>query len=88
MLRLQTWLQFAFGKKFKNLGNTLEHATQTDGYSCGLIVANTIKHAILGTKLWSHRTSVVDRLEWFIRLANGELEVAPDIVNTNDVSIV
>ena len=66
---LQVWLKKAFGKKFKNQGNILPHAVQDDGYSCAIITANTIAHAMLGWPLWCPTTAVAERLTWFKRMA-------------------
>lgn len=66
---LQDWLKKAFGKKFKNQGNILPHAIQDDGFSCSIIIANTIAHAMLGRPLWCPATAVGERLTWFQRMA-------------------
>ncbi|KAF9481696.1 hypothetical protein BDN70DRAFT_991713 [Pholiota conissans] len=67
---LQLWIKSAFGKKFRSAGNTLEHAIQTDSYSCGVIAVNTIAHAIFNTPLWEQKKAVNSRLAWFIRFAS------------------
>ena len=66
---LQVWLKKAFGKKFKNQGNILPHAVQDDGYSCAIITANTIAHAMLGRPLWCPTTAVAEHLTWFKHMA-------------------
>lgn len=67
---LQTWLKTSFQKRFKNLGNCLEHAVQDDSYSCGILTANTIAHAILDHPLCDSVYTVEERLKWFIRFAS------------------
>jgi hypothetical protein len=63
---LQTWLKASFGKQFKSFGNSLDHVVQDDNYSCGIITANTIAHAILGHPLCSGSHATEERLKWFI----------------------
>ena len=58
--RLKAWLSFFSPQiKFSTL-QALHCAHQTDGYSCGVIAVNTLKHHIFGDKLWSasHRESL------------------------------
>jgi hypothetical protein len=58
--RLKAWLgHFSPQIKFSAL-QALPCARQTDGYSCGIIAVNTLKHHIFGDKLWSksHRESL------------------------------
>jgi hypothetical protein len=58
--RLKTWLGlFSPQIKFSAL-QALPCAEQTDGYSCGIIAVNTLKHNIFGDRLWSesHRESL------------------------------
>lgn len=51
--RLQAWLGlFSPQIKFSAL-QALPCAHQMDGYSCGIIAVNTLKHNIFGDKLWS-----------------------------------
>lgn len=44
----------------------LRHAVQEDAYSCPIITANTIAHAVLNKPLWSTGRAVAERLSWFI----------------------
>lgn len=58
--RLKAWLGFFSPQiEFSTL-QELHCAHQTDGYSCGVIAVNTLKHTIFGDKLWSasHRESL------------------------------
>ena len=71
---LQVWFKKAFSKKFKNQGNILPHAVQDDGYSCSIITANTIAHAMLGWPLWCPATAVAERLTWFKRMAFSHIK--------------
>ncbi|KAG6848001.1 hypothetical protein H0H93_004242 [Arthromyces matolae] len=66
---LQKWLRTQFHGKYTVDGNTLPHGEQTDAYSCGVIVANTILHAIKQTPLWGQGRSTLERLRWFTRLS-------------------
>jgi hypothetical protein len=67
---LQTWLKASFGKRFKSFRNSLDHAVQDDGYSCGIITANTMAHAILNRPLCNSNHATEERLKWFIRFAS------------------
>ncbi|KAF8148090.1 hypothetical protein B0H34DRAFT_669139 [Crassisporium funariophilum] len=89
---LQTWLKQAFGKRFKNQGNMLPHATQEDMYSCSIITLNTIEHAVLDKPLWNAERAATERLSWFIQLAPAEpssfSEITshkPDLIVDSDV---
>ena len=68
---LQRWLKSMFGQKFSCNRNLIEHGTQMDGYSCGIILGNTVEHAINVTPIWKHRWAIVKRLCWFWCLAKG-----------------
>ncbi|KAF8167513.1 hypothetical protein B0H34DRAFT_854442 [Crassisporium funariophilum] len=61
---LQTWLKYAFGKQFKSFGNSLDHVVQDDTYSCGIITANTIEHAVLNRPLCHSKCATEERLKW------------------------
>jgi len=67
---LQTWLKASFGKRFKSFGNSLDHVVQDDSYSCGIITANTIAHAILDCPLCNSSHIAEERMKWFIRFAS------------------
>ena len=68
---LQVWLKQAFGKRFKNQGNILPHAIQDDGYSCAIVTANTIAHAVLERPLWHPAATITERLNWVMRIATS-----------------
>ena len=70
---LQVWLKQAFGKRFKNQGNILSHAIQDDRYSCAIITANTIAHAVLDQPLWRPTAALTERLTWFMRIASAQV---------------
>ncbi|GLB37775.1 hypothetical protein LshimejAT787_0408260 [Lyophyllum shimeji] len=70
---LRKWLSSEFGYKFANKGNTLRHGIQLDSYSCGILVANTIAYAVFAAPLWFARRAILERLEWFIRLAKRRI---------------
>ena len=70
---LQVWLKEAFGKRFKNQGNILPHAVQDNRYSCAIVTANTIAHAVLDQPLWCPTTAITERLTWFMRIASSQV---------------
>jgi hypothetical protein len=64
--RLRAWLAiFVPEKQFLPLQN-LPCARQGDGYSCGMIAINTLKHHIFGDKLWSTSQREVLHIQEFI----------------------
>lgn len=69
---LRRWTRRAFGKNFTCEGNALQHAIQDDEYSCGIVTANTIEHAIHNnTPLWSPANASASRVDWFIRIVHN-----------------
>jgi hypothetical protein len=70
VIALQTWLKALFGKWFKSFGNSLDHAVQVNGYSYGIITANTMAHAILDCPLCNSNHATKERLKWFIHFAS------------------
>lgn len=66
---LQLWLKTAFGKRFRTLRNSIHRLVQQDSYSCGIITANTIAHAVLGQPLCKRTYGAEARMHWFIRIA-------------------
>jgi len=55
---------------------------QDDGYSCGIITANTIAHALFNRQLWTSAGAVQERLQWFIRIAEFQHKapmLAPEV---------
>ncbi|KAF5320335.1 hypothetical protein D9611_011267 [Ephemerocybe angulata] len=69
---LRRWTRRAFGKNFTCEGNALQHALQDDEYSCGIVTANTIEHAIHNdTPLWSPDNASASRVDWFIRIVHN-----------------
>jgi len=78
---IRMWTKEAFGEHFKHLRNSLEHVTQTDTFSCGLITANTIEHAVFNHSLIDPCCILDNRLAWFIRLASNIFKSVPAIVN-------
>lgn len=49
----------------------MEHGSQVDGYSCGVILGNTIEHAITAAPIWEPKQAIIERLRWFRRFSNG-----------------
>ena len=68
---LQRWLRDAVGVSCVNNGDCLEHGIQTDWFSCGVILPNTISRNVFGDSVWIPRRAVSDRIEWFLKLVNG-----------------
>jgi hypothetical protein len=68
---LQRWLHDGVGISCVNNGDCLEHGIQTDWFSCGIIVPNTISHKVFGDNIWIPRRAVGDRIDWFLKLAKG-----------------
>lgn len=60
-----------FGRKFTCEGNLMEHGSQVDGHSCGIILGNTIEHAITATPIWEPQRAIIERLRWFRRFSKG-----------------
>jgi hypothetical protein len=58
--RLKAWLGLFSPQIEFSTPQALPCAHQTDGYSCGIIAVNTLKHNLFGDKLWneSHRESL------------------------------
>ncbi|KAG6914007.1 hypothetical protein DXG01_002931 [Tephrocybe rancida] len=70
MVPLRKWLRHAFKRDFTYEGNTLPHGRQSDSHSCGIILANTFRHAVNGVPLWEQRWFILGRVEWFLRLSS------------------
>ncbi|KAM6488976.1 hypothetical protein JOM56_015612 [Amanita muscaria] len=68
MRNLQKWLN-AIGVNCTIQGDCLNHGIQDDWFSCGIILANTISHAVFGDTLWTPQRAVSDRIQWFLTLA-------------------
>lgn len=68
---LQKWTRVAFGEAFTSRGNTLYHSVQDDTSSCGFCCVNTIATNSLGDILWNAREKELDRMEWFVLLAEN-----------------
>ena len=75
--------------QFKNYGNVLPHAVQDDGYSCAIITANQIAHAVLDRPLWCPgAAAIIERLTWFMRIASSQVIPAiSDVPSTNPLEI-
>lgn len=64
--RLKAWLGlFSPQIEFSAL-QALPCVQQTDGYSCGIIAVNTLKHNIFGDKLWSKSRRETLRIAEFL----------------------
>ncbi|KAF8324541.1 uncharacterized protein EI90DRAFT_2321650 [Cantharellus anzutake] len=49
-------------------GNDLDHASQTDGWSCGIIAVNTLEHHFLDYPLWGPNKNADIRITKYINL--------------------
>ena len=64
--RLRAWLLFFLPHiRFLPLQN-LSCARQTDGYSCGIIAINTLKHNLFGDDPWTSSRREIHRIEEFL----------------------
>ena len=52
---VQKWLCYHLSSSSFTLGNNFPCSQQTDGYSCGIIALNTIRHRIFGDALWCEK---------------------------------
>ena len=84
---LQTWLKASFGKWFKSFGNSLGHAVQDDSYSCGIIAANTITHAVLDHPLCNGKNTTEERLKWFIHFASLYPAKSASVILSKDIDM-
>ncbi|TDL14854.1 hypothetical protein BD410DRAFT_845670 [Rickenella mellea] len=71
---------------FNNLheGEPLAHAHQTDGFSCGPITANTIKHAVFGAPLWTLANREIYRLDLATKLIDSHLDSSDNDLTFNE----
>lgn len=77
---LRKWLSRTFSHKFQYRGNTMARGTQHDWHSCGIILPNTIAHAIKAIPLWHQSQYVPERIQWFLRLASTTERQMPQSV--------
>ncbi|KAH9015478.1 hypothetical protein EDB84DRAFT_1679909 [Lactarius hengduanensis] len=64
--RLKTWLtHFSPRNRFSGI-QALPCARQTDGYSCGIVAINTLKHHIFGDELWNESHREILRVSEFL----------------------
>jgi hypothetical protein len=81
--RLKAWLHiFAPQIKFSSL-QALPCARQTDGYSCGIISVNTLKHNVFGDELWAESRRESLRIAEFLDI----LEISEDHSASASVSL-
>ncbi|KAG6916064.1 hypothetical protein DXG01_008589 [Tephrocybe rancida] len=76
---LLRWLQMTFKRGFRCRGNTLPCGEQRDSYSCGVIFANTIHHAVSGVSLWDQGSAILHRVNWFLRFTKKQKDVSQDV---------
>ncbi|KAH6871759.1 hypothetical protein BKA70DRAFT_1484362 [Coprinopsis sp. MPI-PUGE-AT-0042] len=83
--KLFRWLKQSFRRAFKS-EDTLPRADQNDGYSCGIITANTIEHNVFGTPLWEDKTATRHRIQWFKTMFNEVMKRLDTIHNPIDMT--
>ncbi|RXW12056.1 hypothetical protein EST38_g13798 [Candolleomyces aberdarensis] len=74
-----TWLKHHLPLRRYTLNNDLVHAKQPDGFSCGIIAINTIKHYLFDVPLWTTRTSRQLRLREFCDIFDSEYPPVPNL---------
>jgi hypothetical protein len=73
--KLQLWLKYHFGEKFKDLGNHLEHGKQDDWTDCGIISVNTAAYEIFRDEvLWTVRRKQHEYVTWFLKLCRAHID--------------
>ena len=85
MRNVQNWLQFGVGIKCTNRGDCLEHGNQDDWFSCGMLLPNTISHAVFGDDIWVQHDAALDRIRWFLKLqvcTSAAEGVSPQVSST------
>ncbi|KDQ05825.1 hypothetical protein BOTBODRAFT_182187 [Botryobasidium botryosum FD-172 SS1] len=66
------WLDaVAPGSTFLRTNPPFRPPTQTDTYSCGIIVMSMMAYCILGQPLWSVETREIHRIVWFLLLTDA-----------------
>ncbi|KAL0949786.1 hypothetical protein HGRIS_009824 [Hohenbuehelia grisea] len=56
---LNTWLKKTFSGRFKNQGESMPCGSQSDSFSCGIVAANAIEHAVFDTALWTRKRAII-----------------------------
>src|ERR1700677_2675258 len=62
----QNWLRCHLSSYSFTFGNNFPCSRQTDGYSCGIIALNAIKHRIFGDALWCEKNRSQLRINEFL----------------------
>ncbi|KAH7904197.1 hypothetical protein BJ138DRAFT_1107029, partial [Hygrophoropsis aurantiaca] len=95
---LISWLEPTFGGPFTTLGDALKHGEQKDSFSCGIVTANTIAHAVFADKLWSPDNRDQERVDWFVATVHTYLQknstkksaekaYSPNLITSDETSI-
>ncbi|KAH7905193.1 hypothetical protein BJ138DRAFT_1130617 [Hygrophoropsis aurantiaca] len=71
----QNWLKSEFGSPFRDEGDTLTHGVQTDSFSCGICVVNTLAHNLFGDQLFTHAKRFSLRMMLFVELAETQISL-------------
>ena len=68
------WLNSQFNEvRWKNKGNSLPIGVQFDSNSCGICSINAIAHAVFQDPVWRHGQRGLERVQWFVILAEHHL---------------
>ena len=65
---LDRWMSVCFSNTFKNCGQVLPIGTQLDGTSCGVCVLNSLEHALLDIRLFTHKHRDDLRVQCFTKI--------------------
>ncbi|KAH9032049.1 hypothetical protein EDB85DRAFT_1890890 [Lactarius pseudohatsudake] len=63
---VRKWLRYHSSSSSFSIGNNFHCSRQTDGYSCGIIALNAIKHRIFGDALWCEKNHAQLRIREFL----------------------
>ncbi|EJD38381.1 hypothetical protein AURDEDRAFT_172624 [Auricularia subglabra TFB-10046 SS5] len=70
---VEQWLSKHGLKGFSR--QTMPHALQDDGYSCGVVHVNAIAHRVLQTPLWQPAQKDAIRVDWFRRILEAHVSL-------------
>jgi len=76
---LDRWMTTCFHSSFRNLGQVLPIGTQKDGISCGVCVLNSLEHALLDARLFTHNRRNILRVQYFTKIMNLLMDHVSDI---------
>ncbi|KAJ7034214.1 hypothetical protein C8F04DRAFT_1350091 [Mycena alexandri] len=72
---LQNWGEKRLENTFQWNYDALEHGVQRDGFSCGIVMGNTVERRLYPTTpIWIPRAAVVARLRYFLKYAKCQVK--------------